>query len=170
MLELLARIKRQDAGIEEMPPVSLPRLDGGGTDGEGGATVGGRQDDSSEDGFLDLNATDEGFLDEDLEDDFDKEDFEYEVEDDDDDEDRTDQVVDAYLSGGTLECAPKEHDCRHETSVLSHSHVVQASQRAALTPLMSHRLPGQEQAAPLEGQAAGRSGNIGARQDDRFIY
>ena len=114
VLELLARIKRQDAGIEEMPPVSLPSLEGGGTDGEG-ATAAGRQDDSSEDGFLDLNATDEGFLDGDLEDDFDDEDFEYEVEEDeDDDEDRTDEVVDAYLSGGSLEPAPKDHDCGHD--------------------------------------------------------
>lgn len=89
VLALLDRIKRQDAGEIEPPPLALrtpepaKKLEAAG------------REEATEDGFLDLEGGDdegEGFL----QGDYDADDYDF---DDDEDEDRTADVINAYLSG-----------------------------------------------------------------------
>jgi ribosome-binding factor A len=89
VLALLDRIKRQDAGEIEPPPLAVRGVD----EASGKPRAGTKKDENTEDGFLDLEGGDddkEGFL----TGDYDADDYDY-----DEDEDRTSAVISAYLSG-----------------------------------------------------------------------
>jgi len=89
VLALLDRIKRQDAGDIEPPPLALRTPETAGKRDAGG------REEGTEDGFLDLEGGDnegEGFL----AGDYYAEDYDF---DDDENEDRTADVINAYLSG-----------------------------------------------------------------------
>ena len=103
VLALLQKIKRQDAGEEAMPPVTLPSLPEGepaGASGRGKGKKGKLNSkkasqpdiDAAADGFMDLEDDDW------FEDDFLDDEDEDEDEEEDEDFDDTDAVVEAYLA------------------------------------------------------------------------